>query len=70
MVDLGAAFCSDFFWMMPARAAAGLWCGGLSGVGGCSSSESGLAGIAGREGRAGDATAAGADDAPPLMSSM
>lgn len=33
MVERGAA-CSDFFCMMPARAAAGLWCGDVSGVGG------------------------------------
>jgi hypothetical protein len=71
MVDRGAAVCSDFFWMMPARAAAGLWRGGLSGVGGCwSSSESEAAGIGGRAGSAGEAIAGAAGAAPPFMSSM
>lgn len=57
MVDRGAASC-DFFCIMPARAAAGLCVGGVSGVGGWSSSKESLAaGIGGRLGSAGDATA-------------
>jgi hypothetical protein len=70
MVDRGAAVCSDFFWMIPARAAAGLWCRGLSGVGGCSSSESEAAGIGGRVGNAGDAIAGAAGAAAPFVSSI
>ena len=70
MVDRGAASC-DFFWMMPARAAAGLGCGGLSGVGGWESSkESLVAGIGGRLGNAGDGSAGATELAPPLTSSM
>jgi hypothetical protein len=70
MVDRGAV-CSDFFCMMPARAAAGLWWGGLSGVGGCcSSSESGAAGIDGRLGSAGEASGADAGAAAAFVSSM
>jgi hypothetical protein len=68
MVDRGAEVCSDFFCIMFARAAAGLGCCGLSGVGGCcSSSESGAAGIAGRDGSAGEADAGAAE---PFVSSM
>jgi hypothetical protein len=72
MDDRGAV-CWDFFCMMPARAAAGLGRGGLSGVGGWSSSsskESFAAGMGGRLGIAGDGAAGATEAAPPARSSM